>query len=50
MDIIDKFKKEEDHHREIAEQSGGRNTPAYDILEKVVKGITRAAIKISTKI
>ncbi len=50
MDTIEKFKKEEDHHREIAESRGGKDVAGYDILEKVVKGITRAAIKISSRI
>ena len=50
METIEKFQQEEDYHREIAEQRGGRDAAGYDILEKVVKGITRAAIKISSKI
>ncbi len=50
METIEKFQKEEDHHREIAEQRGGKDAAGYDVLEKVVKGITRMAIKISTRI
>jgi ubiquinone biosynthesis monooxygenase Coq7 len=50
MDIIDKFKKEEDHHREIAELGGGKDALGYNVLEKVVKSITKAAIRISTKL
>ncbi len=50
MDIIEKFKNEENHHKEIAEQRGGKDAAGYDILEKVVKSITKTAIKISTKI
>ena len=50
METIAKFQKEEDHHREIAESRGGKDAAGYDILEKVVKGITRTAIKISTRV
>lgn len=50
METIEKFQKDEDHHREIAEQRGGKDAAGYDILEKIVKGITRAAINISSKI
>lgn len=50
IDIIEKFKDEEGHHKEIAEHCGGKDAAGYDILEKVVKGITKAAIKLSTKV
>lgn len=50
MDVIEKFQKEEDHHREIAEQRGGKDIAGYAVLEKVIKGITRAAIKISKRV
>jgi len=50
MSIIEKFRDEENHHKEIAEQGGGREVNGYDFLEKIVKKITRAAIKISTKV
>ncbi len=47
---IQQFQQEEDHHRAIAEQGGGKETPAFDILNKIVKSITKAAIRISEKI
>lgn len=50
MSIIEKFKNEENDHKEIAEHAGGREASGYDFLEKVVKGITKTAIKLSTKI
>lgn len=50
IDTIEKFKNEEDDHRKIAEQAGGREANGFKILEKIVKNITRTAIRISTKI
>lgn len=50
MEIIEQFKKEENDHKKIAEQAGGRETIKFNTLEKAVKIITKAAIKLSTKI
>lgn len=47
---IQQFQSEEDHHRDIAEQGGGRNAANFDTLSKVVKTITKTAIQISKKI
>lgn len=50
LDTIQQFQKEEDHHRAIAEQGGGREIKGFEILSKVVKTITKTAIKISKKV
>ena len=50
LEIIQKFQKEEDHHKEIAQERGGREAPGYELLEKIVKGICKTAIKISKKL
>lgn len=47
---IQQFQKEEDHHRSIAEQRGGKQAAGYDVLTKIIKTITKTAIKISKKI
>jgi ubiquinone biosynthesis monooxygenase Coq7 len=50
LDTIQQFQKEEDHHRAIAEQGGGREIKGFEILSKVFKTITKTAIKISKKV
>jgi len=50
IEIIEKFKNEEDEHKEIAERAGGREIAKFNILEKVIKTITKTAIKLSTEI
>ena len=47
---IKQFQKEEDHHRDIAEQRGGKNTSGYNTLTKIIKTITKTAIEVSKKI
>jgi len=48
--IIQQFQKEEDHHRQIAEQGGGKQAVGFNILTKIVKVITKTAITVSKKI
>ncbi len=47
---IQQIQKEEDHHRAIAEQGGGKQAVGYDVLATIVKAMTKTAIKISKKI
>jgi ubiquinone biosynthesis monooxygenase Coq7 len=50
LNTIQQFQKEEDHHRAIAEQRGGREIKSFDVLSKVIKTITKTAIEISKKV
>lgn len=47
---IQKFKDDEQEHRQTAIDQGGESAPFYPILHAVVKGITRFAIAASKKI
>ena len=48
--VIEAFKRDEDHHKELAIANGGRDSEYYPGLEKIIKAITNTAIKISKKI
>lgn len=50
LSTIQQFQEEEDHHRDIAERRGGKDAIGFAILNKIVKTITKTAIKISKKI
>lgn len=50
LNTIQQFQAEEDHHRDIAEQGGGREAAGFEVLNKIIKIITKAAIQISKKI
>jgi len=47
---IEKFKKDEINHKNIAYESGAINTGLYSIMDKVIKTGSRIAITISEKI
>ena len=47
---IEKFKKDEVNHKNIAYNSGASNTGVYSIIDKVIKTGSRIAITISEKI
>jgi ubiquinone biosynthesis monooxygenase Coq7 len=47
---IQQFQKEEDHHKEIAQNNGGENAKNYEHIKKVVGNITKLAIAVSKKI
>jgi len=47
---IEKFKKEEMNHKNIAYESGATNKGLYSIMDKVIKTGSRIAITISEKI
>lgn len=50
ISLLDQFRSEEDHHKKIAEEAGGRKIIYYNTLEKIIKNFTKIAIKISRKI
>lgn len=47
---IEKFQAEEEQHKEIACENGGREARGYNNIEKIIKILTKTAIKISKKI
>lgn len=47
--LIETCRQDEVHHKEMAENLGGREAPAFPVLEGLVKGISRAAIWLSTR-
>ena len=50
LSTIQQFQIEEDHHKAIAEQQGGKDASGFDTLNKIIKTITKTAIQISKKI
>ena len=47
---IEKFKREEENHKNIAYESGATNKGLYSIIDKVIRSGSRIAITISEKI
>lgn len=49
-ELIEECRQDEIAHKEAAENLGGRNAPAYDLLTTTIKAISRTAIWLSSKI
>ena len=49
-DKIEKFKKDEIHHKNIAYDNGASKEGLYSILDKIIKTGSKVAISISEKI
>ena len=47
---IEKFKEDENHHKNIAYESGSTNKGIYSVMDKIIKTGSRIAITISEKI
>jgi ubiquinone biosynthesis monooxygenase Coq7 len=49
-DLIEEFRQEEVEHRDIAREAGAEDAPAYPLLSRGIRAITRGAIWLSERI
>lgn len=50
LPTLQEFRDDELHHRDLGVEHGGRQAPAFGLLEKAIKGISRIAIKLSAAV
>lgn len=49
-ETISAFRDDELHHLDVGLDEGAKNAPAYDLLEKAIRGITRTAIRVAERV
>lgn len=49
-EVIDRFRAEENEHREIGLEAGAEETPAYPLLRRAIRAGSRAAIWLSERV
>ena len=49
-ETIDRFRREELEHRDIGYEHGAEQAPAYQLLSGAIRGLTKAAIKLSERV
>jgi ubiquinone biosynthesis monooxygenase Coq7 len=50
LNVVERFRADETHHKETAIEQGARNAPGYAALSAIIKFGCRAAIRISEKV